>query len=174
VSSPAALAAPPADARLAALWNAHHAEVLAYAQRRATPDVAADVATAAFSVLWRRIDEPPDDPLPWLYGVARRELSNQRRSARRRQALLARLSLRHALPPGPTDPADHAVEGAAARAALARLRPDDREVLMLVAWEGLSPERAAAALGVSTPAFAVRLHRARRPLEEQLSTQEQT
>ena len=173
MSSPAALAAPPADARLAALWNAHYADVLAYAQRRSTPDVAADVTAAAFSVLWRRIDEPLDDPLPWLYSVARRELANQRRGARRRQALLSRLSLRRSAP-GAIDPADHAVEGAAAKAALARLRPDDREVLMLIAWEGLVPERAAAALGVSTSTFTVRLHRARRRLEEQLCTQEQT
>ncbi len=172
VSSPAALVAPPADARLAALWNAHYGDVLAYARRRAGPDVAADVAAAAFGVLWRRIDEPLDDPLPWLYGVARRELANHRRGARRRQALLARLSLRRS-PGAALDPADRAVEGAAARAALARLRPEDHEVLMLVAWEGLSPERAAAALGLGTSAFAVRLHRARRRLEHHLSNQEQ-
>jgi RNA polymerase sigma factor (sigma-70 family) len=155
------------DERLAALWQAHYGDVLAYAERRAPSDVAADVVSAVFTVLWRRIDEPLDDPLPWLYAVARRELANQRRGSRRRQALLARVSRGRA---GATaDVADSAVEGSIARTALARLRPADREVLMLVAWEGLDPERAAATLGVTEATFAVRLHRARRRLEAHLS-----
>jgi RNA polymerase sigma-70 factor (ECF subfamily) len=169
MSSPAAVAAPPADARLAALWQAHYREVLAYASRRAAPDVAADVASATFGVLWRRIDEPPVDLLPWLYSVARRELANRRRGDRRRRSLVTRLSARRASPTTSPDAADSAVEGAVARAALARLRPDDREVLMLVAWEGLDAERAAAVLGVTPATFAVRLHRARRRLESELS-----
>jgi RNA polymerase sigma-70 factor (ECF subfamily) len=172
VNSPAAVAVPPADARLAALWNAYHGDVLSYALRRASPDVAADVTAAVFGVLWRRIDEPLDDPLPWLYAVARRELANHRRSDRRRGALLARLSLRRGVPTTAPDPAERAVEGAVARAALVRLRPADREVLMLVAWEGLDPARAAAALGITEAAFAVRLHRARHRLEAQLSREE--
>jgi len=174
VNSPAALVVPTADARLGALWNAHYADVMAYARRRAPEEVAAEVASAVFATLWRRIDEAPADPLPWLYAVARRELANQRRGARRRGALLARLSLR---PPGPLaapDPADGAVEGVAARTALARLRPADREVLMLVAWEGLDAPGAAAALGVTEAAFAVRLHRARRRLEAQLLKEDRT
>jgi RNA polymerase sigma factor (sigma-70 family) len=157
-----------ADERLAALWRAHYGDVLAYTKRRAPADVAAEVASAVFTILWRRIDRPVDDPLPWLYAVARRELANQRRGSRRRQAILARASLGGAAATS-ADVADGAVEGSMARAALARLRPADREVLMLVAWEGLEPERAAAALGVSAATFAVRLHRARRRLEAHLS-----
>jgi RNA polymerase sigma-70 factor (ECF subfamily) len=169
MSTPAALVAPPADARLAALWQAYYRDVLAYAQRRASPEVAAEVASSTFGVLWRRIDEPLADPLPWLYGVARRELANQRRSDRRRRSLVTRLSLRRASPTIAPDAADSAVDGVEARAALARLRPDDREALMLIAWEGLTPEQAAAVLGVTPATFAVRLHRARRRLEAELS-----
>ena len=172
MNSQAALAAPAGDARLSALWAAHYPAVLAYAQRRSTPEVAAEVASAVFGVLWQRIDEPLDDPLPWLYAVARRELANQRRGDRRRRSLLARLSVRRLDRTTAPDPAEGAVEGAAARAAVARLRPADREVLMLVAWEGLDAGRAAATLGISEDAFAVRLHRARRRLEALLDREE--
>jgi RNA polymerase sigma factor (sigma-70 family) len=156
------------DERLVALWHAYYGDVLAYAKRRSSPEVAAEVVSAVFTVLWRRIDEPLHDPLPWLYAVARRELANQRRGSRRRQAVLARIS--RSREAASADIADAAVEGSHARAALAGLRPADREVLMLVAWEGLEPKRAAAALGVSEATFAVRLHRARRRLEAHLST----
>jgi len=153
------------------LWTAHYAHVLAYVQRRAPAETANDVAAAVFAVLWRRIDEPLDEPLPWLLAVARRELANQRRGEARRR----RLSLRARRVEQPTapDPADGAVAQAVARAALARLRPEDREILMLVAWEGLDPVRAAAALGITPSAFAVRLHRARRRLESHLSPPEE-
>ena len=175
VSIPAALApssptAAPAD-RLARLWYAHYPAVLAYARRRAPEETAKDVASAAFTVLWRRIDQPLDDPLPWLLGVARRELANQRRGEARRRRLGIRA--RTAVPVEP-DPADRAVDQAEARGALARLRDDDREVLMLVAWEGLDATRAATVLGISPAAFAVRLHRARRRLESHLTSPEES
>ena len=160
------------DERLIALWNAHYGHVLAYARRRAPAEIAGEVASAVFTVLWRRIDEPLDDPLPWLYAVARRELANQRRGEARRLRLGIRAGRSgRADTSAVPDVAEGAVEQSMALAALARLRPDDREVLMLIAWEGLDPARAAATLGVTPAAFAVRLHRARRRLESHLSPQ---
>ena len=44
---------------------------------------------------------------------------------------------------------------------MALLPADDREVLRLVAWEGLSPKEAAAVLGVAPAAARKRLQRAR-------------
>ena len=162
-----------ADARFGAIWTDYYPAVLAYARRRAPGDVAADVATAAFAVLWRRIEDPPAEPLPWLYAVARRELANQLRGERRRRALGARLAGRAGRRDRAevSDAAEGATESLGARAALARMRAADREVLMLVAWEGLDVPQAAAALGITPAAFAVRLHRARRRLESQLTTQ---
>ncbi len=159
-------------ARFQDLFREHHGAVLAYARRRAPHDVAADVASATFEVLWRRIDDLPVDARPWLFGVARGILANRRRGEARRSRLVDRLSRRSSsASPGPSpDAADAALDGAAARAALGRLRPDDREILMLVAWEGLAADRAAFVLGVSESTFAVRLHRARRRLEDQLPT----
>jgi RNA polymerase sigma-70 factor (ECF subfamily) len=53
-------------------------------------------------------------------------------------------------------------------AALKQLRPDDREILRLVAWEGLTNAELAVALRCSQNAVSIRLHRARRRLVEQL------
>jgi RNA polymerase sigma-70 factor (ECF subfamily) len=49
-------------------------------------------------------------------------------------------------------------------AALAGLKPDDREVVLLAAWEELSPQQIGAVLGVSQIAARSRLHRARKRL----------
>ncbi len=154
----------------AALFDAHYPAVLAYCRRRAAPEEAGDAALATFEVLWRSIGEPPTQALPWLYRVAAGQLANRRRSERRRLRLVERLARRPA--GGATispDPADATAEAAAAREALARLRPADRELLLLIAWEGLDPAEAAAVLGVSPATFAVRLHRARRRLDTLLS-----
>ena len=43
-----------------------------------------------FLVAWRRRDELPGEPLPWLYGVARKVLANHRRGGARREALAER------------------------------------------------------------------------------------
>jgi DNA-directed RNA polymerase specialized sigma24 family protein len=108
---------------------------------------------------------PLEDPLPWLLGCARRVLANQRRGERRQGSLAERLARAPAAAPEP------AGDGALA-AAFAQLRPQDREVLTLVAWDGLDGVRAARALGCSRGAFAVRLHRARRRLAAALEAAE--
>jgi RNA polymerase sigma-70 factor (ECF subfamily) len=54
-------------------------------------------------------------------------------------------------------------------AALARLGDADRELLTLVAWHGLSPREAARVVGCSAATYFVRLHRARRRLEQAMA-----
>lgn len=157
-----------ADDPFSRLFVTYYPAVRAYARRRAPVDVADEVALSAFEVAWRRRAEIPADPLPWLYGVARRALANHRRGDRRRSHLVERVIGARGSASTDTpwpDPESAAVEALGARAALARLRPDDRELLMLVAWEGLDADAAAAVLGISPSTFAVRLHRARRRLE---------
>lgn len=155
----------------AALWTAHHGSVLAYCRRRASAEMAADAATATFAVLWQRIAGPPADPLPWLYAVARRELANRRRAQSRFGAFLRRLSDDRVVTGAEiaADASSQAMDRSSARSALARLRPDDRELLMLIGWEGLSPTDAATSLGISVATFSVRLHRARQRLQSQLT-----
>jgi RNA polymerase sigma-70 factor (ECF subfamily) len=146
----------------------NYAPLLGYARRRVgQPADAADVVCDVFLVAWRRIDEvPPDrEATLWLYGVARRALANHRRAGERRRALDEKLRLQAevALVESP-DPffADPVNE------ALTRLSDDDREVLTLTAWEGLGPGEIATLIGVHPGTVRVRLHRARRRLEEPL------
>jgi RNA polymerase sigma-70 factor (ECF subfamily) len=54
-------------------------------------------------------------------------------------------------------------------AALRALSESDREALLLIAWEDLTPSQAAASLGITAAAFRVRLHRARRRLSDRLT-----
>lgn len=137
------------------LFGRHYGAVYGYAARRLGRDDAADVAAEVFAVAWRRIRRVPDEPeaLPWLYGVARRVVANHQRSNRRRERLEARAMSE---PERRTEPDPTALEQV-----FAALRDDDREVLMLVAWEGLGPQGLADALGCSKNAAVVRLHRAR-------------
>jgi RNA polymerase sigma factor (sigma-70 family) len=147
--------------RFEELFRRHYPAVRGYALRRTSPDAAQDAVAETFLVAWRRLDDLPADALPWLFGVARRVLANQRRTSGRGEALEKRLAGAGADAP---DLEASVTESDVVRAALARLSERDREALMLVAWHGLSGRRAARAAGCTRAAFDVRLHRARRRL----------
>jgi RNA polymerase sigma-70 factor, ECF subfamily len=149
------------------LFADHAQDVLAYALRRADRATAEDVVAGVFAVAWRRGDRvPAREPVLWLYAVARRLLANERRAARRRAALTSALGVlargRTAAPP------ELAGRAGGLRDALAALRPADREVLMLTAWEGLDGAQVAVVLGCSVQAVHTRLHRARARLATEL------
>lgn len=154
------------EARFERLYREHAAAVLAYALRRSSPDEAADAAAETFLVAWRRLGEVADEQaLPWLYAIARRVLSTQRRSSRRQDVVAARVAFERGdqMTSGPDRIAPPVVR------ALAELRYDEREVLMLTAWEELSSREAAAVLGCSPTAYRIRLHRARLRLRRALT-----
>lgn len=154
------------EAQLEELWRAHAPAVLRYARRRVLPGDVDEVVAETFLVAWRRLSEVPDFPLPWLLGVARGVSANVRRTARRRDALTDRVA---GLPDPVVPPVEQASEvSAPLQVALDGLGATDRELLTLLAWDGLSREEAARALGVSRGAVAVRLHRLRRRLKTQL------
>jgi RNA polymerase sigma-70 factor (ECF subfamily) len=133
----------------------HLDAVARYARRRGARDPD-NVAAECMTIAWRRLDDiPADDPLPWLLGCARRIVLAQHRHERGRVALDEVAEPRFEAPePVGLD--------AALSAALASLSELDREALLLVAWEDLTPTQAARALGINPVAFRVRLHRARR------------
>jgi RNA polymerase sigma factor (sigma-70 family) len=141
------------------LFADHAQAVRAYALRRIDPATADDIVSEVFVVASRRLDEIPDDPLPWLLATARRVLANHRRAAGRREVLAEQLTTLHA-----SVWRDEIASEPELLGALGRLSERDREILLLVAWEDLDPTAAAAALGCSRATFAVRLHRARRRL----------
>jgi RNA polymerase sigma-70 factor, ECF subfamily len=147
-----------AEQRFDELWRDHAPAVVRYARRHVLPDDVEDVVAETFVVAWRRLEEVPPFGLPWLLGVARHVSANVRRGHRRRDALTGRVG---AQPPDdpvwPVGGSDDAVT-----AALHRLSDADRELLTLLAWDELTHEEAAEALGCSRGALKVRLHRARR------------
>src|SRR5436190_21264833 len=79
--------------RFEALFREHYPDILAYAVRRlADRSAAEEVAAEVFLVAWRRGEDVPAPPLPWLYGVARKVIANSFRSRTRRARLLGRLA----------------------------------------------------------------------------------
>ena len=157
--------------RFEGLFRENYPLVRAYALRRAAADVAQDAVSETFLVAWRRLEDVPEDALPWLYGTTRRVLANQRRAAGRSAALEERLA-RSGPAPGQADIGAHVADAELFRLALDRLSERSREALMLVAWHGLSGARAARAAGCTKAAFAVRLHRARARLAAELAALE--
>jgi RNA polymerase sigma-70 factor (ECF subfamily) len=152
-----------ADADFDALFRAHVGAVHAYALRRSEPAMAEDVVADTFLVCWRRLDRVPDEPLPWLYGVARRCLANRMRAERRqRERQRSARALAVDVPPGTVEVFEQRARSREVLVALAQLPPREREALQLCAWEGLRPSDAALAAGCSGATFRVRLHRARR------------
>jgi RNA polymerase sigma-70 factor (ECF subfamily) len=153
------------DARFDDLWRDHAQAVLRYARRRVVPADVDDVVAETFVVAWRRLDEVPEEALPWLLGVARGVSSNAVRSARRRDALADRVTAT-----GEHDPRRAAPDTVAAAldtdgstvAALRSMSEVDRELLTLIAWDGLSHAEAATVVGCSPGALKVRFHRARK------------
>jgi RNA polymerase sigma-70 factor (ECF subfamily) len=152
--------------RFERIYRENFRAVLRFAAMRIDPERAKDVAAETFLVAWRRLDDVPVEPRAWLLGVARKVIAGQFRSQTRRDAVAARLG--RAAHDDTQDPATAFADHDEALAAFATLGERDREVLRLVAWDGLNPVEAAEVLGVTRLAFTVRLHRARRRLEKAL------
>jgi len=160
------------EERFRALFEGCFGAVRRYVHHRGvTFGRADDLVAETFVVAWRRLDDVPvDDPLPWLLAVARNQWRNERRSLARRSAALRRLPLPLPVPP-PDEPADGDGDPDAAIVvdALAALPETDRELLLLVAWDDLTPAQAAQVVGCSAGAALVRLHRARRRFADELT-----
>jgi RNA polymerase sigma-70 factor, ECF subfamily len=147
--------------RFDALFTSYGSDIVAYCSWRASSaSDAQDAVSEVFLTAWRRLDDVPrgDAARVWLYATARRVLANQRRASRRRTALHERLAREPA--PAPVQPRS-TTEETLVHEALRRLRPRDREVLLLAEWEGLTPTQIAAVLGCLTVTARGRLHRAR-------------
>jgi RNA polymerase sigma factor (sigma-70 family) len=138
------------DTRLAEVFEQHAPRLFAYARRQAGPDDAEDLVSEAFVVALRRLDDLPRDPgeaLAWLVGTVRKLAANQRRRQRTQDR-----HWRDAVRDGwhaTGSPEDTVAEWERCLAALAGLSVTDRELLLLVAWEGLTAEQASTVLGIN-------------------------
>lgn len=152
------------------LVTRHQDALFSYLARRApdaAPDLLGEVWLRAFASR-ATFDGERGGARGWLFGVARHVLLSHWRS---RDVNIA----------SPGDPSadddwaavDARLDAAAVaprlRAAMADLPPVDREMLLLVAWEQLSPGEAADAVGVPRGTARSRLHRARTAMREHLA-----
>jgi RNA polymerase sigma factor (sigma-70 family) len=147
---------------LGVLYERHAVAIHRYLARRAgtaaAEDLLGEVFVAAMTARMRVVPHASGSALPWLYGIAGNVL---RTHLRRRTARV---------PAGDAgamdwDAVDARIDAGARRqelrAALSELTDGERELLLLVAWEGLTPSEAAEALGLTPVAARSRLHRAR-------------
>ena len=149
--------------RFEALFRETRSNLLAYALRRVrSPEDAADVLAETYLIAWRKLDSIPcgEDARLWLYGVARNVL---RRGSAREHALgvtVERLAQGLREEQVEASPSQNELPPAFA-AALRTLPERQREVLLLTAWEGLTPREIALVTRTPVNLVRVRLHRAR-------------
>lgn len=142
-------------------WHRNAPRVLAYARRHARAGEAADVVAETFAVAWRRWPEVPDPAIGWLLRTAGGVMRNRARSTRRRHDLTTRIALLSHAAAAASDTADEVVRRDEALRRLASLSEEQREALLLVTWDGLTPDEAAEALGLKPSTFRKRVQRAR-------------
>jgi RNA polymerase sigma factor (sigma-70 family) len=148
-----------AETRFRAVFESTYPVLARYARRHGlSASDADDLVAETYEIAWRRLDvvPPSDEALPWLLGVSRNLLRNRRRRLWRDRSLLQRLG-----PPPDTDMGLPTVSWQDIRRALDRLSGEDRELILLIAWDGLEPTQAATVLGLTPGAARTRLHRAR-------------
>jgi RNA polymerase sigma-70 factor (ECF subfamily) len=159
----------------AEIFDRYYSQIHDYAARRLGQSLADDVAAETFLIAFtqrKRYDLAKPDARPWLFGIASNLVSRQHRAEARRYKALARSSIAEA-DGGHAEQADARIDAQSQRtqlaSALARIRPEDRDVLLLVAWAGLTSAEAGEALGVPAGTARSRLHRARKHVRAALT-----
>jgi RNA polymerase sigma-70 factor (ECF subfamily) len=163
-----------ADA-IADLYDRHARTLLAFLARRAAdPDAAIDLLAETFAAAFKdRRRFRGDDPLPWLYGIARHQLAGYFRRGRVERRALERLGVqRRELTEAEYDRIEElAGLGDEASAALASLKPEHRDAVRLRVVEERPYPEVARALGISEQTARARVSRALRALRR-ASTEE--
>jgi RNA polymerase sigma factor (sigma-70 family) len=148
-----------------AAFQAEFASLHRYVARRVGASAADELAAETFAVAfrnWERLD--PERPVrPWLYGIAANLMRHHWRKERRMLRAYARTGI---------DPVfaedEHAEDTRELASALAELRRDEREILLLHAWAELTDSEIAAALGIPAGTVKSRLSRTREKLRNRL------
>ena len=139
--------------------------------------VAEDVTSVVFLEAWRRRDHvvlEQRSALPWLLGVANHTSRNATRSIRRHSQALRRLDGRRSSPDDDAviDRLDAEISLGVINEAVRDLTEQDREIVLLVFWSGLSYEATAGALDVPIGTIRSRVSRTRRKLQLRLGHDE--
>jgi RNA polymerase sigma factor (sigma-70 family) len=161
----------------ALIFDRHVRRVHGFLERRAGRDSADPLTGETFRIAFQRraayqLDQA--ESLPWLYGIASNLLRQQWRGQAREERSLERVWSQAATAQGEDDILIERLAAQACwpvvRSALMTLRPEERDVILLVAWEELTYEQVAVAMDVPVGTVRSRLHRARRHLREQISS----
>lgn len=160
--------------RFEVIFDRHAASIHRYLRRRLGQSVAEELTAETFTRAFRaraRFDAAQTSALPWLFGIAANLIKMQLRVEERRRRAYGRFDSVETEPASTTEVnerLDAWALGPALADALAYLTPDEREVLLLNAWAGLSPREIAQALSVTGATVRRRLHRARTKAAAQL------
>lgn len=152
------------EKRFLALHAAGHDRIYRYFRRRTNNAATAeDLCAEVFRIAWEKTGEGASVSIMVLFGVAKNVLRNHFRSSVRSESLLAALEQARQ--------SDAAAAESSIHDALARLSPDDQEVLLLTYWDGLTSGEVSDLLNTSATAVRMRLHRARKTLSHLMQTQ---
>ncbi|MTA14818.1 MAG: sigma-70 family RNA polymerase sigma factor [Actinobacteria bacterium] len=164
-------AAQPASeaASVVGAWFEQYVDVIhAYVCRRAGREVARDVTAETFRVAlaqFDRYDSSLGHERAWLYGIAsnllRRHWRSEQRLLRSQHRSASSVSVVGDPLLAVEDRFDARRDVDRVLEAVALLDPDDRDVLLLTVWEGLTSAEVAAALGVPAGTVRSRLSRIR-------------
>jgi RNA polymerase sigma-70 factor (ECF subfamily) len=162
--------------QFASLFDRHAPHIHRYLARRVGPLAADDLVAETFLAAFGqrgRYDPSYDNARPWLYGIATNLLGQFRREEVRRLRLIEAAGADREELADYSERTVASLTAQAARpelaAALAKLPRGNRDVLLLIAWEGLSYDEVSAALGIPLGTVRSRLHRARLALRQSLA-----
>jgi RNA polymerase sigma-70 factor (ECF subfamily) len=154
------------------LFRDHVDALHSYAARRVGEQVADDIVAETFRIAIEqrdRYDASRGSERAWLFGIATNLLRRHWRTETRRlramsrHATLERVGVGDPLLPV-VERTDAATEVSLLLAAVAELAIEDRDLLVLVAWEGWSHRDIAEVLDIPTGTVRSRLHRIRSQL----------
>jgi RNA polymerase sigma-70 factor (ECF subfamily) len=163
---------PPA---FALIFDRYIDQVRRFVARRVTADDLDDVVAEVFRIAFERrvaFGDHYPSAAHWLFGVAGNVIRHRQRTWTRRAAAMRRLEGRASIELDPLLDAaariDATTDAELLVSIVESLRPDDREALLLVAWEQMTPTEAALVLDVPAATVRTRLHRARQQIRHQL------
>ena len=142
------------------LYDRHALEVYRYISRRHIGNDAQDLTGDVFLIAFQKMSSiPSGSELPWLYRTAWNVLAN---AHRKNEPIPANFDLTEIEP----DCADVVITNDQLNRSWQKLPQKDREVLRLVAWEGLTGKELATTLGISEGGAGAALSRARANLRK--------
>ena len=149
------------EERFAAVHATCHDTVYRYLARRIIPaHWAEDLTGDVFMIVWEKVLAGSQPETAYVVGIARNLLRNAYKTSAKASKLRLALAQEHMRP---------SIENPQVASALAALKENERELLLLSYWDSFSSEEIAVILGSSPGAVRVRLHRARKSFAKALS-----